>query len=1309
MSRHPSPETMRSLTIRTLRMAAVAFALVACDAGRMVGPGTTTLEPTSPSFALAAPGPAVVISQVYGGGGNSGATFTHDFVELLNRGSAAVSLAGWSLQYASATGSSWSVAPLSGTIQPGSYFLVQMAKGTGGTTALPTPDASGGLTLAAGAGKISLFSTTSMATGTCPTTALVDAVSFGTSTNCDGSKTTPALSNTTAAFRADGGCQYTNDQSVDFTTGAPAPRNSSSPRRTCASLAPAKPLASIVVSPAAPKVIVGNSQQFTAKGYDADGKEVALTPAWSSTAAGVMTIHASTGLAKGESIGEAEIVATAGSITGRATVSVVTLPPSSTAPARISEIHYDNDGTDVNEAVEIEAPAGSTLDGWKLELYTGSADTLYRTISLSGTFPASCEGRGAISIPVPGIQNGNLDGTEPDGIALIDAAGAVVEFLSYEGSFTAANGSAAGKVSTDIGLTEGSSTSASQSLQRVPDGPWTRGAASFGVVNRCATATGSATISVTANGPDTLVVGWQRRSFATLKDATGATVTGTTFSWSSADETVATVDQLGYVTARKPGTAVIRATAGSTTGTYSVAIIAYEPVKATYRDHVAFGAPQGADPANDVRVVHPGFVASYNPARGGPNWVSWNINKSTFGDADRCECFSPDMTANQGITDQDYVNGGYDRGHMVQSESRTSTHSENAATFLLTNILPQAANNNQGPWLGFENYTNDFARVSNKEVYVVAGGQYAASPTTLKGAGRVAIPDYTWKVAVVVASGKGLADVRTKADLEVIAIRIPNLLSTAPPKNNNWQPWITKVDSIEKWTGLDLLASLPNDIECAVEGTDCGASPAGTNIAVSPIDQTGAQTVDITFGTVTRAGVTTVQSSSTPPESAAPITGLFNVGASTLYYDIATTAEFDGLAEVCVTYPASAFTGAVEPALLHYENGAWADVTSSVHPERNEVCGKVASFSPFAVVARDRPPVATLKGSGLQGGMEGSTLEFEATASDPDGDPITYAWSIDGQAVGSSSSLSHRFADDGSFQLRLVVADALGAADTVTATIVIGNVAPTGTLTAPGSVVEGSSFTLSVTDADDASSADRAAGFTFAFDCGTGSFGPASGAASATCTTTDDESRAARVRITDKDGASSIATASVTVTNAAPAIAVLDGASIMRGEGYAAVGGFTDPGADRWTATVDYGDGSGTQALPLAGKSFSLSHSYSVAGTFTVTVTVTDDDGAATSRTATVTVASAAQAVATLSAQVTALETAGTLSSGEANSLNASLRASAASLQRDDPSAGNQLSAFINKVEATERSGRLDATTSAALQAFARRIIASIA
>ncbi len=173
----------------------------------------------------------VAISQVYGGGGNTGATLTHDFIELFNRGTAAVNLANWSVQYSSAAGTgTWAVTPLSGSIAPGGYYLVQQSQGAGGTTALPTPDAIGTIGLAAGAGKVALQTTTTPIVGACPLGATADLVGYGAASCFEGTGATSALSNTTAALRKRGGCYDSNNNNVDFSAGNPTPRNSTATR-----------------------------------------------------------------------------------------------------------------------------------------------------------------------------------------------------------------------------------------------------------------------------------------------------------------------------------------------------------------------------------------------------------------------------------------------------------------------------------------------------------------------------------------------------------------------------------------------------------------------------------------------------------------------------------------------------------------------------------------------------------------------------------------------------------------------------------------------------------------------------------------------------------------------------------------------------------------------------------------------------------------------------------------------------------------------------------------------------------------------
>jgi len=143
----------------------------------------------------------VVISEIYGGGGNSGSILKYDFIELYNPTSSAVSLEGWSVQYGSATGTSWQKTVLSAVIQPKGFFLIQEAKGSGGTQNLPTPDALGTIAMAAAAGKVALaMDTLSFVNATDPN--VVDFVGYGTSANkFEGSGPAPAPSNTTSIER----------------------------------------------------------------------------------------------------------------------------------------------------------------------------------------------------------------------------------------------------------------------------------------------------------------------------------------------------------------------------------------------------------------------------------------------------------------------------------------------------------------------------------------------------------------------------------------------------------------------------------------------------------------------------------------------------------------------------------------------------------------------------------------------------------------------------------------------------------------------------------------------------------------------------------------------------------------------------------------------------------------------------------------------------------------------------------------------------------------------------------------------------
>ncbi|MEO5988976.1 MAG: lamin tail domain-containing protein [Candidatus Eisenbacteria bacterium] len=180
---------------------------------------------------------AVVISQIYGGaGGSGGAPYERDYIELFNRGGVAVSLTGWSVQYAAPAGTSWSVTLLPNIVlQAGQHLLVAEALGSSGAP-LPTPDVSGVISMSNSSGKVALVNATTALAGSCPLgPSIIDFVGYGTA-NCSETNVCPSLSVSTAAVRNSNGCVDTDNNASDFTVGTPNPRN------TAFLLAPCNPL-----------------------------------------------------------------------------------------------------------------------------------------------------------------------------------------------------------------------------------------------------------------------------------------------------------------------------------------------------------------------------------------------------------------------------------------------------------------------------------------------------------------------------------------------------------------------------------------------------------------------------------------------------------------------------------------------------------------------------------------------------------------------------------------------------------------------------------------------------------------------------------------------------------------------------------------------------------------------------------------------------------------------------------------------------------------------------------------------------------
>ena len=477
-------------------------------------------------------------------------------------------------------------------------------------------------------------------------------------------------------------------------------------------------------------------------------------------------------------------------------------------------------------------------------------------------------------------------------------------------------------------------------------------------------------------------------------------------------------------------------------------------------------------------------MISFNGNRGIPNWAAYNLDATHFGNVDRCDCFTYDPALPfTRYTTADYTGAGtfhgyaIDRGHLVRSFDREAGSLDNAVSYYFSNIVPQAADNNQGPWSDLENELGGFAQSGSYEVYVIAGA--SGSKGTVKDEGLITIPQHMWKVAIVLPRDQGLAHVDSHDDVQVFAAIMPN---DAGIRNQPWETYRTTVDAVEALSGYDLLALLPDHIELALE-------------------------------------------------------------------------------------------------------------------------------------SNTRPPVAVTDGPYTS--YEGSQLSFSASGTaDADGDALTYAWSFGDGATASGPGATHTYAQDGTYNVRLIVTDVLGLADTV---------------------------------------------FTTA-----------------------------------------------TVANVAPALATLAGATLLLGESYTFTGSFADPGADTWSATVDYGDGSGVGALTLNGNSFTLLHTYLSAGTFTITVAVNDDDDVGVS-TQTITVLSAASALETTGQLIDQLVAEGKLGKGNANSLQVKLNAADAQLSSaNKATAANVLQAFLNELDALVASGRVLAADVAFLRDEVLRMVSSL-
>ncbi|BCM93579.1 nuclease [Abditibacteriota bacterium] len=245
--------------------------------------------------------------------------------------------------------------------------------------------------------------------------------------------------------------------------------------------------------------------------------------------------------------------------------------------------------------------------------------------------------------------------------------------------------------------------------------------------------------------------------------------------------------------------------------------------------HLVMGNPSGAttDTANmdNYLMQKPQYALSYNKSHATPNWVSWHLGTQDLGSASRSDSFYSDATLPTGwyrVTNSDYSGSGYDRGHNCPSGDRTATEADNDATFLLTNIVPQTADNNQGPWATLENYCRSLVTAGNDLFIISCPNTYSA--VTIAG-GKVFVPGYMSKVIVVLPQGSSLSASAVTTSTRVICVDIPNI---AGVRSDNWQSYCISVDKLESYTGYDFLSNVSTSVQSVIEARVDSAYQAGT-------------------------------------------------------------------------------------------------------------------------------------------------------------------------------------------------------------------------------------------------------------------------------------------------------------------------------------------------------------------------------------------------------------------------------------------------------------------------------------------------
>jgi len=261
--------------------------------------------------------------------------------------------------------------------------------------------------------------------------------------------------------------------------------------------------------------------------------------------------------------------------------------------------------------------------------------------------------------------------------------------------------------------------------------------------------------------------------------------------------------------------------------------------------HLTLGNPTVASPGDpdNYLMEKPEFALSYNRDLGRPNWVSWHLSSDWTGTLERVDTFRPDPQVPPEwyrVQSFDFSGSGFDRGHLTPNADRDKETSIpiNQATFLMSNMVAQAPDNNQGPWAAFEAYLRSLTDDGSQEIFIVAGPAGAGgvgsnippATTTTLASGHVTVPAWTWKVAIVLPKDASDPVSRVSCSTRSIAVIMPNVQGI---RNDPWENYLTTVDAVEALTGYDLFSNLPPSTQYCVEAGTNGANPPPDTAAPS--------------------------------------------------------------------------------------------------------------------------------------------------------------------------------------------------------------------------------------------------------------------------------------------------------------------------------------------------------------------------------------------------------------------------------------------------------------------------------------------